>query len=495
VSVVEPFILERSQHPISRRDIDANALKVLYRLIHAGHMAYLVGGSVRDLMMGRRPKDFDVATSAHPHQVRNLFRNSRLIGRRFRLVHVFFGKQNIEVATFRRSSEELLDSERIAAAGKNTFGTAEEDAFRRDFTVNSLFYDPRTFRVIDYVGGVADLHARIIRIVGDPEVRMREDPVRMIRAARFAAKLDFEIEPATRFAIERDCSRVTEASKPRLVEEIYCTLSLSAAARALVLMWRLGLLQILLPLVSKELDERACGPETAPTVRNLEALGRSVAEGMEPSHSFLLACLFADFYLTELRLARPTHRLDLVRDLRIRGFSRGDTGQMQRLLETLPHLLIASHQMRRMTQLPYFNEARRLFELLAPTYGVNPEALARFLAQSPEHVPPLFRPTALANAARPHRPSHKRKRRRSAEAQPSPAPRSVMGKVDREAAVIEQESIISQARLQASPIERHSLSHGNLDANQVAKPLNTNSSGLARPSQSRASSRFPAACR
>jgi poly(A) polymerase len=491
VSVVEPFILERSQHPISRRDIDAKALKVLYRLINAGHLAYLVGGSVRDLMMGRRPKDFDVVTSAHPHQVRNLFRNSRLIGRRFRLVHVFFGKQNIEVATFRRSSEELLNSERIAVVGGNTFGTAEEDAFRRDFTVNSLFYDPRTFRVIDYVGGVADLHARIIRIVGDPEVRMREDPVRMIRAVRFAAKLDFEIEPATRFAIERSCNTVVEASKSRLVEEIYRTLSLSAAARALVLMWRLGLLQILLPSVSKELGEQACGPETAPTVRNLEALGRSVAEGMERSHSFLLACLFADFYLTELRLAKPAHRLDLVRDLRTRGFSRADTEQMQRLLETLPHLLIASHQTCRMTQLLYFNEARRLFELLAPTYGVNPEALARFLARYREHAPSLRLPT-LANAARPSMPS--RKRRRSAEAQPSPAPWSVKSEVDREAAAIEQESIISPAHLQAPPIERHPLSDGSLDANRVAKPRNTNSSGLTRQHKNRDPSRFPAAC-
>ncbi|MGH7843045.1 MAG: polynucleotide adenylyltransferase PcnB, partial [Candidatus Binataceae bacterium] len=138
---MEPTIVERADHPISRRDIDPNVLKVLYRLIGAGHRAYLVGGGVRDLMLGRRPKDFDVATSAHPHQVRELFRNSRLIGRRFRLVHVFFGQQNLEVATFRRRSEELADGDDPLIRHDNTFGTAEEDAFRRDFTINGLFYD------------------------------------------------------------------------------------------------------------------------------------------------------------------------------------------------------------------------------------------------------------------------------------------------------------------------------------------------------------------
>jgi poly(A) polymerase len=201
--VVEPTILERAQHPISRRNIDPNVLKILYRLISAGHVAYLVGGGVRDLMMGRRPKDFDVATSAHPHQVRELFRNSRLIGRRFRLVHVFFGAQNIEVATFRRRSAEVADSGDPLIRHDNTFGTPEEDAFRLDFTVNALFYDPSTFHVIDHAGGVRDLEGRLIRTIGDPEVRMREDPVRMIRAIRFAVKLDFAIEPATRAAMER----------------------------------------------------------------------------------------------------------------------------------------------------------------------------------------------------------------------------------------------------------------------------------------------------
>jgi len=155
-------VLERPEHSISRRDIDPQVLKVLYRLINAGFTAYLVGGSVRDLMIGLKPKDFDIATSAHPHQVRALFRNSRLIGRRFRLVHVFFGPHNIEVATFRRLGEASAFDDPLLRHD-NTFGTPAEDAFRRDFTINGLFYDPSTFRVIDFVGGARDLEHRLIR--------------------------------------------------------------------------------------------------------------------------------------------------------------------------------------------------------------------------------------------------------------------------------------------------------------------------------------------
>src|SRR5580698_5831269 len=244
-TALEPHILERAQHPLSRRDIDPNVLKILYRLIAADFHGYLVGGGVRDLMMGRKPKDFDVATSAHPQQVRDLFRNSRLIGRRFRLVHVFFGPKNIEVSTFRKQAEGVTIDDPLIRHD-NTFGTPEEDAFRRDFTVNSLFYDPQTFRVIDYAGGVPDLRARLIRTIGDPEVRMREDPVRMLRAVRFAAKLGFEIEPATLAAIERHRCDLHKASVPRVVEEIFRALGIAAAARAFELMHELALFDLLL---------------------------------------------------------------------------------------------------------------------------------------------------------------------------------------------------------------------------------------------------------
>src|SRR6187455_812759 len=195
-----PRVVTRAEHTISRKLIDADALKVLYRLHQSNYVAYLVGGSVRDLLLGRRPKDFDIGTSAHPYQVKKLFRNCWIIGRRFRLAHVRFGTKTIEVATFRRlvSAEELAAADAALADGggeglddssqdardrlvhrDNTFCTPEEDAFRRDFTINALFYDIGTFSIIDYVGGIEDLRAGIVRSIGDPEERMREDPVRM----------------------------------------------------------------------------------------------------------------------------------------------------------------------------------------------------------------------------------------------------------------------------------------------------------------------------
>src|ERR687884_1329281 len=206
--MAEPTIVPRSQHSISRREIDSDALKVLYRLHEYEHVAYLVGGSVRDLLVGRRPKDFDVGTSAHPYQVKKLFRNCWIIGRRFRLAHVKFGTKVIEVATFRRQLEpgEEIVQDGVPAPDPttpegehlihrdNTFGTPEEDAFRRDFTINALFYDIATFSVIDYVGGLEDLHAGLVRSIGDPEIRFREDPVRMMRAVALASRLEFRIE-------------------------------------------------------------------------------------------------------------------------------------------------------------------------------------------------------------------------------------------------------------------------------------------------------------
>jgi len=373
----EPRVLERSQHPVSRRDIDPRVLRVLYRLIDAGHVAYLVGGGVRDLMIGRKPKDFDVATSAHPQEVRDLFRNSRLIGRRFRLVHVFFGQQNIEVATFRRRAEDVPESEDPLIRHDNTFGTPEEDAFRRDFTINSLFYNPRTFHVIDYAGGVADLQARLIRTIGDPEVRMREDPVRMLRAVRFAAKLGFEIEPATRAAIERHREDLLNASVPRVVEEIYRALGIASAARAFELMHEFALFDLLLAPLARFLRAgQGPAPQSA-TARNLAAMGRRISAGMEPAHSVVLACLFADL---GLRGMPDGERIDLLAELRLRGFARGDTERMRLVMEALPYLIAPSRRTRRLIQRPYFDEARAVFEIVAPTCGGEPQVLANFVS-------------------------------------------------------------------------------------------------------------------
>jgi poly(A) polymerase len=268
--MVEPRIIPREQHVVSRRDIDPDALRVLYRLRQYDHVAYLVGGSVRDLLAGRRPKDFDIGTSAHPYQVKKLFRNCWIIGRRFRLAHVKFGTKVIEVATFRRQvepGEEVVQDgvpapDPTTAEGQhlihrdNTFGTPEEDAFRRDFTINALFYDIATFSIIDYVGGIDDIAARIVRSIGDPDVRLCEDPVRMLRAIALAARLDFVIEPALLDAIRRHRQEIAKSSAARMLEEYYKILRAGSAERTFKHLADVGLLEP----VSHELHKGAADP-------------------------------------------------------------------------------------------------------------------------------------------------------------------------------------------------------------------------------------------
>jgi poly(A) polymerase len=250
---VAPRILSRPEHIISRKNIDAEALKVLYRLKNHGFLAYLVGGGVRDLLLNRRPKDFDISTSAHPQQVRKLFRNSFIVGRRFRLVHVRFGRKVVEVATFRRASEPEAGDTLIRR--DNTFGTPEEDAFRRDFTVNALFYDIANFSVIDWVGGLGDLEARVIRTIGDPAVRFREDPVRMLRAVALAARLDFHVDPDTAEAIRFLRGEIVRSSFARILEEFYKILRQGQSRRTFEMLHEYGLLAYLLPEAHRAITE------------------------------------------------------------------------------------------------------------------------------------------------------------------------------------------------------------------------------------------------
>ena len=268
--MVEPRIVPREEHRLSRRDIDPDALKVLYRLRQYEYIAYLVGGSVRDLLLGRPPKYFDIGTSAHPYQVKKLFRNCWIIGRRFRLAHVKFGQKVIEVATFRRQvapGEEVVQDgvpapDPTTPEGEqlihhdNTFGTPEEDAFRRDFTINALFYDIATFSVIDYVGGLEDLRAGVVRSIGDPDVRLKEDPVRMIRAIALAARLDFTIEQALLASIRAHRREIAKSSLPRLLEEYYKILRAGSSEKAFRGLAEVGLLQP----ISAELHHGAAEP-------------------------------------------------------------------------------------------------------------------------------------------------------------------------------------------------------------------------------------------
>ena len=262
----EPVIVPREQHAISRKQIDPDALKVLYRLHQNDHVAYLVGGSVRDLLLGRRPKDFDIGTSAHPYQVKRLFKNCWIIGRRFRLAHVRFGTKTIEVATFRRqlSAQELAASEdqpaetigevahESADTGDprdrllhrdNTFGTPEEDAFRRDFTINALFYDIGSFSIIDYTGGLQDLQEGVVRCIGDPVERFQEDPVRMLRAVAMAARLGFRIDLPIDEAIAAHRTDIARSAAARLMEELYKLLRSGSSERAFRMMSERRLLE------------------------------------------------------------------------------------------------------------------------------------------------------------------------------------------------------------------------------------------------------------
>ena len=228
---LELRVIARDQHNVSRKNISNGALRVLYRLNEAGFRACLVGGAVRDLLLGGHPKDFDIATSATPEEVKRLFRNCRLIGRRFRLAHVVFGQEIVEVATFRAAHTEIDEDHGVDEAGHrvldehgrilrdNLYGTIEEDVWRRDFTANALYYNIQDYSIWDYVGGVPDARNRVLRMIGDPETRYREDPVRMLRAARFAGKLAFTVHPDSEAPIYRLSYMLDSVPPARLFDE------------------------------------------------------------------------------------------------------------------------------------------------------------------------------------------------------------------------------------------------------------------------------------
>ncbi|HUB07556.1 MAG TPA: poly(A) polymerase [Myxococcales bacterium] len=440
--------------PVER--LDPEALKVLRHLRRSGHQAYLVGGCVRDLLLGRTPKDFDIATSAHPEEVRNAFRNCRLIGRRFRLAHVYFkGRKIVEVATFRKNPTELsgfavrraeaeaggigsqgaegrrietdeaegssVDLDDLAAAEPidgvpdgdllisedNVFGTAEEDARRRDFTVNGLFYDVGLGEVIDYVGGRADLEAHVIRTIGNPEVRIREDPVRVLRAIRFAAKLDFGIEPATAEALRAHAGDLVRCAPARVLEETLRLLRCGASRRALELLREFGILRLLLPPVATFLD--ACGPEeTARLFALMDGVDQRIRRGVPTDDSLLLAALL-------LRLANPAATApafpveklltDLVKVSRMpRRIAEGT-----RLLLLAQRALLGERRRRgspnRIIRSPHFADAIALMELNAQVTGEGADALKRWKERLVQTAPPPApSPLPILRSARPDQP-------------------------------------------------------------------------------------------
>ncbi len=290
-----PRIIPRDQHTISRAHISENALKVLYRLKQAGFQAYLVGGGVRDLLLGREPKDFDVATDARPEEIRRVFRNCRIIGRRFRLAHVHFGSEIIEVATFRAQHDEHSEEDVLDENGRilsdNVYGTIEDDAWRRDFTVNALYYDIRDFSVVDYTGGVEDLDQGRLRIIGDPQQRFREDPVRMLRAVRFAAKLGFRIDSACEQAIFDLGHLLEDISPARLFDETLKMFQAGYAAETYELLRHYGLFGYLFPETDAQLQQERNKFPRVFVAKALENTDRRVDEGKSITPSFLVAAL------------------------------------------------------------------------------------------------------------------------------------------------------------------------------------------------------------
>ena len=291
-SKLVPRIIPRAEHGISRKNISNGALRVLYRLHEAGYKAFLVGGAVRDLLLGGHPKDFDIATDATPEQTRALFRNCRLIGRRFRLAHVVFGREIVEVATFRGIGE-VGDSDRHVVDGRivrdNVYGSIEEDAIRRDFTINALYYDIADFSVRDYVGGIADLQQRTMRLIGDPEQRYREDPVRMLRAARLAAKLDFTLAAETEAPIAELAPLLADVAPARLFDESLKLFLSGHGLESLRRLHNLGLLGQIFPATAAAL----AGPESARFGRLLGYTFTSTDERIHSDKPVTPAFLFA----------------------------------------------------------------------------------------------------------------------------------------------------------------------------------------------------------
>ncbi|RKG73168.1 polynucleotide adenylyltransferase PcnB [Corallococcus terminator] len=412
-------------------EMDPDALKVVLRLHQHGHQAYLVGGCVRDLLLGKKPKDFDVATSAHPGEVRAIFRNCRLIGRRFRLAHVYFkGGKIVEVSTFRANPTELepapgaatdeASGEDLLITHDNVFGTAQQDARRRDFTINGLFYDAAEGRVIDYVRGRRDLDERFIRTIGDPEVRMREDPVRILRAVRFAAKLDLDIESRTYAAMEGAVEDLPRCAPARLLEETFRLIRGGVSAPALKLLAALDALKLLLPPVDEYLREN--GKEGEKTFYAFaQALDKRVSAGEVLDDAILLATLLVPIGRTQpAEESQDEGRASVahvIEDL-LAGFVEA-ARLPRRIAERCRMLLLMqrtlSGERRKKTgafrRHPLFNEALAVFAMTVEATGEGREALDAW--QSGEVPPQRASASGAADAEGPRRKRRRRRRRRT----------------------------------------------------------------------------------
>ena len=388
IPALEPRVIPRDAHPVSRKDISSSALRVLYRLRDAGFDGYLVGGAVRDLIVGGHPKDFDIATNATPEEVRHLFRNCRLIGRRFRLAHVVFGREIIEVATFRANVDDGSGDREVHDGGRllrdNVYGTIEEDAVRRDFTVNALYYAIEDFSVRDYVGGFEDAQNRLMRLIGDPETRYREDPVRMLRAVRLAAKLGFEIEAATAEPIPRLAGLLAEAAPARLFEECLKLFLSGHAVESFLRLEKHGLLPVLLPESAQALKANRSGALRRMLLEGLRGTDERVANDEPVSPAFLFALLLWPAYCRALATlqAQGMHAVEAQR----RAADRVTVHQLQTI--ALPRRFSLPMQEIWLLQTRFsLRQRKRVFRLLShPRFRAAFDFLSIRQAASPEHA-------------------------------------------------------------------------------------------------------------
>jgi poly(A) polymerase len=441
----EPRIVARDAHGISRKDISPNALRVLYRLREGGFASYLVGGAVRDLLIGGHPKDYDVATDATPEQVKSLFRNCRLIGRRFRLAHVVYGREIIEVATFRANEDDGSGSREMGSEGRihrdNVYGTIEDDAVRRDFTANALYYAIEDFSVRDYVGGFEDVQERVLKLIGDPESRYREDPVRMLRAVRLASKLDFSIDPAAADIIPQLAPLLSGAAPARLVDECLKMFMAGHAEKSFLSLERHGLLPALFPETAKALVTNRSGALRATLIQALRNTDERVAADRPVTPAFLFAALLWPAYCRELAVLQKAGVDPLVAQQR--AADRVTLHQAERI--ALPRRFSLPMQEIWLLQ-PRFSQRlrKRVFRLLAhPRFRAafdflelrlsgNPE-IADDVAfwreaqlQSPEHLAEALGPSHLAGVEMiasdiVHEAPKKRRRRRRVPGAAQPA--------------------------------------------------------------------------
>ncbi len=422
----EPRILARPDHRISRKLISEGAVKVLYRLKNAGYKAYMCGGAVRDLMVGGRPKDFDVCTDAEPRDLRRLFRNARIIGRRFRLAHVIFRDGIVEVSTFRRTpdpEEQRGGPEDLLITSDNAFGTPREDAFRRDFTINALFYNVADFSVIDYVGGVEDLENGLIRVIGDPDLRFREDPVRMLRACEFAGRLGFTIEIETQEAIQRHGEDLRRAAAPRLTEELQQLLRCGSAGAAMQWMLELGVLEVLLPEAQAMIAAAERGAGNFGGI--LPTLDRMVADDREvPDAVLLAAVLLPQVMLRRFEVESATGRwmdmpayLKVVKNTLESFLERFSLANFKRA--HLAHVLEGFHrlcgqgwtpaQRLRFASKSIFDDSLLLFEILVRATGEGHQALNLWEAAKRQR-PRRPQPHVEVKKRRRRRPRRRRRR-------------------------------------------------------------------------------------